>query len=136
LSQHFDLPESDDLIYYGGPVEPAALLVLHNASELSNGDPEVSDGVYIGSSSEAFEEVVRRIGESDESLQFRIYAGCAGWSPGQLEGEISRGDWYTLPAPSHLPYDHDPYAMYPTLLQQLFEEHRLLPHNVKNPDLN
>ena len=27
----------------------------------------------------------------------RIFAGYAGWSAGQLEGEIERGDWYVVP---------------------------------------
>jgi putative transcriptional regulator len=28
----------------------------------------------------------------------RVYAGYAGWSPGQLEGEIDEGAWFVLPA--------------------------------------
>ena len=34
LSEHFNLPETDDLVYVGGPVEPSALFVLHNCEEL------------------------------------------------------------------------------------------------------
>ena len=28
----------------------------------------------------------------------RVYAGYAGWGAGQLEGEISRGDWFVVPS--------------------------------------
>jgi putative transcriptional regulator len=28
----------------------------------------------------------------------RVFAGYAGWDGGQLSGEISRGDWYVVPA--------------------------------------
>ena len=28
----------------------------------------------------------------------RLFAGYAGWSPGQLHDEIERGDWYVAPA--------------------------------------
>ncbi len=28
----------------------------------------------------------------------KVLAGYAGWGPGQLEGEMARGDWVTEPA--------------------------------------
>lgn len=136
LSKHFDLPNTGDLVHVGGPVEPAALLVLHNAGELSNEEPAVAPGVYIGSSAEAFEEVVRRIGAQDEWLRYRIYSGCAGWAPGQLEGELARGDWFTADPLPDIVYADDPYEIYPRMLQHHFEAHRLLPHPDANPQWN
>src|SRR4029079_3436482 len=98
LSEHFKLPETDDLVYVGGPVEPSALFVLHNSEELSADETAVVPGVYVGSSAHVFQTVVRQAAEGDPDLRFRIFSGCAGWGPGQLDGEVARGDWYHQPA--------------------------------------
>ncbi len=136
LARHFELPDVEDLVYVGGPVEPAALLVLHNADDLAGEEREIVPGVFIGGSAEAFEEVVRRLAAHDAELQCRIFSGCAGWSPGQLEGEIARGDWYLLPAEHSVAFGDDPYDLYNRLLQRVFEQHRLLPDVQGDPQWN
>jgi putative transcriptional regulator len=47
--------------------------------------------------------------EISESLsstkKVRLFAGYAGWSPGQLEGEMKRKSWLTFPASLNLVFD-------------------------------
>lgn len=136
LSKHFDLPETGDLVFCGGPVEPLALFILHNAEDLCGKDPAVASGLFIGSSGDVFEEVVRRGAESMANLKFRVYSGCAGWSKGQLEGEISRGDWYLLPACREAIYHDDPYLVYDLMLREVHAAHRLLPDAAGDPKWN
>ena len=136
LSKHFELPDTGDLVFCGGPVEPLALFVLHNSEDLGGSDPSVISGLYIGSSGEVFEEVVRRGAESLPDLKFRVFSGCAGWAPEQLEGEIQRGDWYLHPACRETIYHEDPYLIYDLMLQKVHEAHRLLPDASGNPQWN
>ena len=49
LSEHFKLPETDDLVYVGGPVEPSALFILHNSAELDRKESPLIPGVFVGS---------------------------------------------------------------------------------------
>jgi putative transcriptional regulator len=137
LAGHFtNLPEFGDLVYVGGPVEPSALLILHNASDLSGGDKPVANGIYIGNSEHAFEEVVQRASRQDTELAFRVFSGCAGWAPGQLEGEVARGDWYASPATRDVVYHEDPYEIYETMLHRVAQAHRVVPDECPNPNWN
>ena len=92
LSEHYELPESDEPVYVGGPVEPAALFVLHSVGEFEEHDSDVVPGIFVGSSPEVFEHVIAQVTGGTDELAFRVFAGCAGWAPGQLEGELSGGD--------------------------------------------
>jgi putative transcriptional regulator len=136
LSEHFHLPETDDLVYVGGPVEPAALFILHNAAELDEPQCPILPGLFLGSSAGAFESVVRSGAEGEAELRYRILSGCAGWAPGQLEAEIARGDWFLHPACAPLIFHDDPYQVWDLMLQRVYTANRLIPHTAKNPDWN
>ena len=136
LSEHFNLPETDDLVFVGGPVEPSALFILHNAGHLNEEKSPVSSGLYLGSSAEVFETVVRSAVENDAGLKFRIFSGCAGWAPGQLEGELERGDWHLLTASMESFFLEDCYELWDILLQKLGESNQIFPESLGNPEWN
>lgn len=136
LSEHFHLPETDDLVYVGGPVEPSALFILHNAEHLDVNEFPVVPDVYVGSSGEVFESIIRSAAAGDPKLQFRIFSGCAGWGPNQLEGELARGDWYVIPADASSLFESDPYQAWESALQKVYIANRIVPHTVRNPEWN
>ncbi len=136
LSEHFKLPETDDLVYVGGPVEPSALFILHNAPEFDQSETSVAPGVFVGSSADVFEQIVRSSADGNPNLQFRIYSGCAGWAPGQLEGEIARGDWHSRPADLNAIFNSDPYTVWDDFMARVYEANRILPSRPGNPEWN
>ena len=136
LSKHFDMPECHDLVYMGGPVEPLALFILHNACDLAHNEASIRPGIYLGNSGEVFEEVIQRSMASQPGLCYRVFSGCAGWAPGQLEDEISRGDWYLRTACCESVFQDDPYEAYEWMLKRVHEEHRLLPDPNIDPQWN
>ena len=136
LSEHFNLPETNDLVYLGGPVEPSNLFILHNAADVDENEEPVVPGLYAGSSPEIFETIVRSAAANDHTLQFRIFSGCAGWAPGQLEGEIARGDWYVHPAVAGLVFHENPYEVWDETLRMFHESNRTLPQPPEDPQWN
>jgi putative transcriptional regulator len=137
LSGHFDLPDTEDVVFCGGPVEPEALVILHDDSKFENDGPSVLPGLFVGGSPASFEKVICEAAASDNMKHcFRVLSGYSGWGGGQLENEIARGDWLIHPACRELVFYDDPYSVYDVVLQRFYESSHILPHRVKDPSAN
>jgi len=136
LSEHFDFPENDEPVYVGGPVEPSALFVLHDSAEIDESEKPVVPGVFVGGSASVFENVVRSVSSGESDVRFRVLSGCAGWGPGQLEGELARGDWLLFPADAGLALGEDPYELWDRLVQRISDDLRVFPPTPGNPEWN
>jgi len=80
-------------VFAGGPVAPQNAIAV-GALQVQEPDPLWFRRVFgdIGLVDvEALEDGSADVGE------VRVYAGYAGWSPGQLEAELAEGAWYVLP---------------------------------------
>lgn len=133
LAGHFDLPEADDPVYFGGPVEPNALFLLHDAAEQSGGELPVLPGLFVGANAEVFEKIVTTAAAT--GAKYKVFAGCAGWGPGQLEGELSRGDWLTASADPNAVFHADPYDQWEGLIDEV-DRHPLFPESRSDPRMN
>jgi putative transcriptional regulator len=109
---------------------------VHNSLEFDSNESAVIPGVYVGSSAEVFEQIVRSSADGNPDLRFRIYSGCAGWGAGQLEGELARGDWHTVPAVDAAIFSDDPYTVWDELMVKVQESNRILPQLCGNPEWN
>lgn len=53
-----------------------------------------------------------------EIAGLRVFVGYAGWSPGQLEAEIRRGDWAVVPAEPRDPFGDEPHELWSRVLRR------------------
>lgn len=109
-----DLPEAlrESPLFLGGPVQPTALSFLHADSFMPDGN--VFPNLSLGHSLDDLVE----IGESFSSeKKVKLFAGYAGWSPGQLESEMKRKAWLTFPASLELVFDTPPGQLWPKILK-------------------
>ena len=110
-----DLPNQlkESPLYLGGPVQPAALSFLHTDSFLPEAD--VLPNLALGHSLDDLLE----IGEGFSPVKkVRLFAGYAGWSPGQLEGEMKRKAWLTFPATVQLVFETPPEDLWQKVLRE------------------
>ncbi|MBM3564755.1 MAG: YqgE/AlgH family protein [Alphaproteobacteria bacterium] len=81
-------------LHYGGPVEGELGFVLHTDDVLGAESRAVAGG-YAWSPAP---EVLQAASEGRGPRRLLFALGYSGWGPGQLEGEIERGDWLIAPA--------------------------------------
>ena len=103
-----------DRLFFGGPVAVNAIVVLlQSAEEVKLEYTErVFGDVYFSGTPETFAYI---IGREKEDEAIRGYAGYAGWAPGQLEGEIARGDWSILGADASTVFRKEPSTVWQEL---------------------
>lgn len=118
-----DLPDAlkEFPLYVGGPVQPTALSFLHSDAFIP--DATVMPNLSLGHS---LDELVD-LGESfSETRKVKMFAGYAGWSPGQLEDEMKREAWLTHPASLELVFHRDPTRLWKEILGGMGWKYKLL----------
>lgn len=118
------LPGSDDVVQIGGPVAPDAVVALGDFE-----DPDEAGTLVFGSLGTLDPE-----GPNDSLRRLRVYAGYAGWAPGQLEGELGQEAWFVVDADVGDPFaDGDVWSR---ALARKGGRYRLLATMPADPSLN
>lgn len=84
------LAQLHDKVYFGGPVELETVWFLFRATTAPEHAIQACDGVYVSADRDL---LMKLLGRAHPMEGLRIFLGHSGWSPGQLQGEIGRGDW-------------------------------------------
>jgi len=85
--------DEDDIVFWGGPVQPERGFVVHRQPGGWESSLEVSDGLFITTS----RDILRAIGKGEGPHDFLVMLGYAGWGAGQLESEILHNAWLNTP---------------------------------------
>lgn len=85
-----------DFLFGGGPVSPDSALAI-GVLEASTSDAPLGWRMMHGRVGLVDLDTPSEV-LTDALLGMRVFAGYAGWSPGQLEAEVGEGDWLVLEA--------------------------------------
>jgi putative transcriptional regulator len=88
-------------IYYGGPVQPEIGIMVHSAEYRAAGTLQVTAAL----ASTGTVDALRDLGQGKGPKRYLFALGYAGWGPGQLDGELARGDWFTAPSDAGIVFD-------------------------------
>ncbi len=110
LLDKFGLKHDDVLgditVHYGGPVDSGMAFILHSPEYIIDGTLVVDELVALTSKP----EVLRDIGIGKGPRRSLLAFGYSGWGPGQLEGEVRRGDWLMIDADPEIVFGPNPAA--------------------------
>lgn len=101
-------------MFLGGPVAGSyPLMLLRTDKKPDEMARHIFDNIYYVSEHKTMDKVIRKMDGKDA---VRIYAGHAGWYPGQLEGEVKRGGWLVVSADPFTVFDKEPKTIWDDII--------------------
>jgi putative transcriptional regulator len=122
--------DDDDVVFVGGPVQPASIVVLAEFEDPTEAAFLVVDGIGLVSDRTGLD----RLGVA--TARRRVFAGYAGWGPGQLEQELEREDWILEAVQPQDVFDEEPSALWGRVLARKGGQFRLLARMPLDPSVN
>jgi putative transcriptional regulator len=119
-----ELAEDEDLVRIGGPVAPNAVVALGEFEDPSEAGRAVTGPLGVLDPDRG----------SDSLRRLRVYAGYAGWGPGQLDSELEQDAWIV-----ELADPEDPFLegdLWPVVLGRKGGEYALLATMPADPSQN
>lgn len=125
------------VVFRGGPVAPEnalALGLLGRVPAPEDPEPEGWRGVSGGLGLVDLDTAGREL--TDALAALRVFAGYAGWGPGQLEGELALDAWIVVDALPGDAFSSAPGALWRAVLRRQQGRTSLLSTWVADPTLN
>jgi putative transcriptional regulator len=125
-----ELIEPTDRLFIGGPVQPSSVIVLGEFEDPSDAALIAFDDVGVLGTESAPDELVAGMRSG------RAFVGHAGWGPGQLDGELERGDWILEAATLSDAFCADPGSLWSEVLTRKGGSYALIARMPPDPSMN
>lgn len=124
-----ELVPPDAPLFQGGPVRPESPVLLASLTH-----PELADLLVFGSVGFLIGDVAADV--KSDIVRARVFAGYAGWGPGQLEAELDADSWILDPAHEEDVFTDQPDLLWSRVLARKGPEFRRLSHMPYDPSMN
>jgi putative transcriptional regulator len=121
------------VVFEGGPVQPEAAICL---ARVRSGTKEMRGFSRVEGTLGTVDLTSDPDSMRDELIEVRVFAGYAGWSPGQLEDEIATGSWLTFKALPSDPFTERPDDLWGMVLRRQGGLHAAIAIYPADPTLN
>lgn len=106
----------DHPLYYGGPVKHNMITMLIRSEKENPLVRQIAGDVFFSHDRRVLD---RLLAEQKPVNALRFYMGHAGWTAGQLQQEIRRGDWYVVEADQAAIFSTRPASLWNRLIEKL-----------------
>ena len=131
VSQLEELVDANEPVFIGGPVQPSSVIVVAEFEDPSDAALVAFDDVgLLGAGSSPDEVGAPRVRRA------RAFVGHAGWGPGQLDGELERGDWIVETARREDAFAEAPGELWGAVLTRKGGSYALLARMPPDPSVN
>jgi len=124
------LAGQEAMIDAGGPVQTNALLVLGEFDDVSLAGMAITGNVGLMGEQSDIGDLLHVTG------RVRVFAGYAGWGPGQLDAELERDDWFVAPAGIDDIFDTDADELWRRVLERKGGHFALVARMPVDPSVN
>jgi putative transcriptional regulator len=123
--------DGDDPVYVGGPVAPTGVIVLAEWSDPAHAVVLVDEDLgFVPGDAEDTDALAAAIRRA------RVYAGHAGWGPGQLEEELAEEAWIVEAPLREELFSAEPEGLWAAVLRRKGREFALLSTMPPDPSMN
>ena len=109
-----DLPNAADVIYFGGPVELEATLMVRRTSSPTQDDHHVFGDLYLSVDPKDIATILKD--PHLDKANVRVFQGYSQWGINQLRNEKAQGSWYEVPVNADAVFSASPTHLWDELV--------------------
>jgi putative transcriptional regulator len=109
-----DLPNAADVIYFGGPVELDATLMVRRTSSPNQDDRHVFGDLYLSVDPNDIAAILKD--PHLDKANVRVFQGYSQWDIDQLRNEKAQGSWYEVPVNADTVFSTSPAHLWDELV--------------------
>jgi putative transcriptional regulator len=109
-----DLPNAADVIYFGGPVELDATLMVRRTSSPTQDDHHVFGDLYLNVDPKDIAAILKD--PHLDKANVRVFQGYSQWGVNQLRNEKAQGSWYEVPVSADAVFSATPAHLWDELV--------------------
>lgn len=115
-----DIVDTDERLHLGGPVQDDSIVVMAEFEDPDEAHLLITGAIGLVSERTQIDRLAELPGRR------RAFAGYAGWSPGQLDAEVERDDWFLCDALPDDLFSENPDELWSQVLDRMGGEYRLV----------
>ena len=129
-----DFPPFNCHISIGGPVNTNTVHYLHTLGELVPNSVHIQGNIFWGGDFETLKSLIRD-GLVLEN-QIRFFLGYSGWTPHQLEDELTQNSWLVSNITPDTIMNPNTHEIWKKVLSDLGSKYKMWINSPENPSLN